>query len=522
MISGTKIMAKRDKYENPLVSRYASKEMSYIWSPEKKFTTWRSLWVYLAEGEKELGLDITEEQIAELKKFQNNVNYDVAEKKEKEVRHDVMSHVYAYGVQCPSAKGIIHLGATSCFIADNTELVQIKDGLVLIRKKLLHTMKHLSIFCDKYKDLPTLGFTHYQPAQLVTVGKRASLWLQDFLIDFQLLEYLLETLPLRGIKGTTGTQASFLELFNNDHGKVKQLDTIVATKLGFNKTIPLSGQTYTRKIDYQILSLLSQIAQSAYKMGGDIRLLANLKEIEEPFGKSQIVSYLSMSTYKKYTHTHTIKVLTVTMFIYIYTHSQGSSAMAYKRNPMRSERMCSLARFVMSLTFNGANTASNQWFERTLDDSANRRLSLPEAFLGVDVVLNLARNVIDGLQVWPNVIRSRVMSELPFMTTEAILMAAVKAGGDRQELHELIREHSMAAAKRVKMDGAPNDLLERIKLDEKFKSVHGNLQNLLDPKLFIGRCKEQVVDFLSDNVEPVLVKYKNILEEDNVIDGVNV
>jgi adenylosuccinate lyase len=462
--------------------------MSYIWSPEKKFTTWRSLWVYLAEGEKELGLDITEEQIAELKKFQNNINYDVAEKKEKEVRHDVMSHVYAYGVQCPSAKGIIHLGATSCFIADNTELVQIKDGLVLIRKKLLHTMKHLSIFCDKYKDLPTLGFTHYQPAQLVTVGKRASLWLQDFLIDFQLLEYLLETLPLRGIKGTTGTQASFLELFNNDHGKVKQLDTIVATKLGFNKTIPLSGQTYTRKIDYQILSLLSQIAQSAYKMGGDIRLLANLKEIEEPFGKSQI----------------------------------GSSAMAYKRNPMRSERMCSLARFVMSLTFNGANTASNQWFERTLDDSANRRLSLPEAFLGVDVVLNLARNVIDGLQVWPNVIRSRVMSELPFMTTEAILMAAVKAGGDRQELHELIREHSMAAAKRVKMDGAPNDLLERIKLDEKFKSVHGNLQNLLDPKLFIGRCKEQVVDFLSDNVEPVLVKYKNILEEDNVIDGVNV
>ena len=290
-MNGTKNMAKRDKYENPLVSRYASKEMSYIWSPEKKFTTWRSLWVYLAEGEKELGLDITEEQIAELKKFQNNVNYDVAEKKEKEVRHDVMSHVYAYGVQCPSAKGIIHLGATSCFIADNTELVQIKDGLVLIRKKLLHTMKHLSIFCDKYKDLPTLGFTHYQPAQLVTVGKRASLWLQDFLIDFQLLEYLLETLPLRGIKGTTGTQASFLELFNNDHGKVKQLDTIVATKLGFNKTIPLSGQTYTRKIDYQILSLLSQIAQSAYKMGGDIRLLANLKEIEEPFGKSQIVSY---------------------------------------------------------------------------------------------------------------------------------------------------------------------------------------------------------------------------------------
>ncbi len=304
MINGTKNMAKRDKYENPLVSRYASKEMSYIWSPEKKFTTWRSLWVYLAEGEKELGLDITEEQIAELKKFQNNVNYDVAEKKEKEVRHDVMSHVYAYGVQCPSAKGIIHLGATSCFIADNTELVQIKDGLVLIRKKLLHTMKHLSIFCDKYKDLPTLGFTHYQPAQLVTVGKRASLWLQDFLIDFQLLEYLLETLPLRGIKGTTGTQASFLELFNNDHSKVKQLDTIVATKLGFNKTIPLSGQTYTRKIDYQILSLLSQIAQSAYKMGGDIRLLANLKEIEEPFGKSQIVSYLSMYTYKKYTHTH--------------------------------------------------------------------------------------------------------------------------------------------------------------------------------------------------------------------------
>ena len=303
MISGTKSMAKRDKYENPLVSRYASKEMSYIWSPEKKFTTWRSLWVYLAEGEKELGLDITEEQIAELKKFQNNVNYDVAERKEKEVRHDVMSHVYAYGVQCPSAKGIIHLGATSCFIADNTELVQIKDGLVLIRKKLLHTMKHLSIFCDKYKDLPTLGFTHYQPAQLVTVGKRASLWLQDFLIDFQLLEYLLETLPLRGIKGTTGTQASFLELFNNDHGKVKQLDTIVATKLGFNKTIPLSGQTYTRKIDYQILSLLSQIAQSAYKMGGDIRLLANLKEIEEPFGKSQIVSHLSMYTYKKYTHT---------------------------------------------------------------------------------------------------------------------------------------------------------------------------------------------------------------------------
>jgi|EP00945_MAST-04E_sp_MAST-4E-sp1_P002371 adenylosuccinate lyase len=468
---------RRDKYENPLVSRYASKEMSYVWSPEKKFTTWRSLWIHLAEGQRELGLDISEEQIAELRRYRTNINYEVAKEREKQVRHDVMSHVHAYGVQCPSASGIIHLGATSCFIADNTELVQIRDGMRLIYKKLAHVMKHLRAFSEQYKALPTLGFTHYQPAQLVTVGKRSSLWLQDFLFDFQQLEFLLEKLPLRGIKGTTGTQASFLELFEGDHEKVVALDRLVSEKLGFARTIPVSGQTYSRKLDYQVIACLSAICQSAYKMGGDIRLLANLKEIEEPFGKSQI----------------------------------GSSAMAYKRNPMRSERMCSLARFVMSLASSAANTASNQWLERTLDDSANRRLTLPEAFLGTDVVLNLAINIIDGLQVWPNVIKSRVMSELPFMTTEVILMAAVKAGGNRQELHEAIREHSMAAGRRVKTEGAANDLLDRIKADALFAAVHHDLERLVDPSLFIGRCVEQVEGFLKDHVDPVLVSKAHLL-----------
>tara|TARA_Y100001970_G_scaffold102418_1_gene128608 strand:+ start:679 stop:2154 length:1476 start_codon:yes stop_codon:yes gene_type:complete len=467
----------RNVYENPLVSRYASKEMNYIWSSNKKFTTWRKLWIYLAEGEKELGLNITDDQLNEMKTFKNDINYDVAEKKEREVRHDVMSHVFAFGVQCPKAKHIIHLGATSCFITDNTELIQLRDAMKLIQKKLLHTMKSLSIFCDKYKDLPTLGFTHYQPAQLVTVGKRAALWLQDFLMDFHQLTSLIEQLPLRGIKGTTGTQASFLELFDGDHEKVDKLNKLIAIKLGFEKIISLSGQTYTRKIDYQILSVLSAIAQSAYKFAGDIRLLANLKEIEEPFNENQI----------------------------------GSSAMAYKRNPMRCERICSLARFVMSLSSNASNTAANQWFERTLDDSANRRLSLPQAFLGIDVILNLSVNVINGLQVWPKVIYSRIMSELPFMTTEAILMTAVKAGGDRQVLHEAIRKHSMVAIKQVKNDGMTNDLIERIRGDEMFTSVHDNLNNLLDPSLFIGRCQEQVQIFLLETINPLLEKYKYVL-----------
>lgn len=469
-----------DKYENPLVNRYASQEMNYIWSSNNKFKKWRLLWIYLAEGQKELGLNITQDQINELYKYKDDINYNIANEKEKECRHDVMSHIYAYGIQCPNAKPIIHLGATSCFITDNTELIQLRESIKLIQKKLLLTIKHLTLFCDKYKHLPTLGFTHFQPAQLVTVGKRASLWLQDFYIDFQQLEFILLNLPLRGIKGTTGTQASFLELFNGDKQKLIKLNKYLLKKLKFEKTLSLSGQTYTRKIDYQILSCLSGIAQTAYKMGNDIRLLSNLKEMEEPFEKNQI----------------------------------GSSAMAYKRNPMRSERICSLARYVMSLVSNASNTASNQWFERTLDDSANRRLTLPQSFIALDVILNLTINIISGLQVWENVIKIHVMEELPFMTTETILMAAVKAGGDRQELHEIIRKHSMEAIKNIKLRGEKNDLLYRIKNDIHFKKVHKLIDELLSPERFIGNCKEQVTLFIQQHINPLLMNYKNLIDDE--------
>lgn len=437
------------------------------------------MWLRLAEGEQSLGLNITDEQLDEMRAHLTDINYDVAAAKEKELRHDVMAHVHAFGVQCPSAMPILHLGATSCFIGDNTELIQIRDSMRLVKRKLVQVMSHLRSFADANKNMPTLGFTHFQPAQLVTIGKRATIWLQDFLIDFESLEHLLENLPFRGVKGTTGTQASFLALFNGDHDKVKALNTYVTQASGFKRAIGVSGQTYTRKIDFQVVSVLSQIAQSAYKLGGDIRLLANLKEIEEPFGAKQV----------------------------------GSSAMAYKRNPMRSERMCSLARYVISMTANTAHTACNQWLERTLDDSANRRLSLPEAFLGVDVCLTIASDVINGLHVWPNIVRARVNAELPFMATEVILMAAVQAGGDRQVLHEAIRDHSMAAAKRVKVDGAHNDLLERIAKDDLFASVHGDLDSLLDPMMFIGRSSEQVDEFLSDFVDPVLAANSALLAQ---------
>lgn len=408
----------------------------------------------------------------------DNINFRQAEKFEAELRHDVMSHVHTYGELCPSAMPIIHLGATSCYVTDNGELLQIKESLLLTKAKLLKVISVLSEMAEQYKSMPTLGFTHYQPAQLTTVGKRACLWLQDFLLDYEAVCDMIEKLPMRGVKGTTGTQASFFDLFNKDHGKVKQLNSRVTEIMGFNKVISVSGQTYTRKIDFQVMSVLSGIAQSAHKMATDIRLLANLKEIEEPFGKKQI----------------------------------GSSAMAYKRNPMRSERICSLARFVMSLTANAAHTHANQWFERTLDDSANRRLTLPEGFLGVDGILNIAANVTDGVQVWPLVIRKRVMSELPFMATENILMACVKAGGDRQHLHELIREHSMAAGRRVKEEGADNDLLERIAKDPAFAAIHDSLNDVTDPSKFVGRAPEQVDDFLNEDVRPVLEAGKAVLE----------
>lgn len=476
----------KTKYENPLVDRYASKEMNENWSPQKKFSTWRRLWLALATAEKELGLPVSQEQLDEMADHLDDIDFELAAKKEKEFRHDVMSHVHAFGTVCPKAMPIIHLGATSCYVGDNTDLIQLRDGLAIIRKKMLKVIELMSKVADQYKDLPTLGFTHYQPAQLTTVGKRITLWLQDFLFDFQRLEREIEDLPFRGVKGTTGTQASFLSLFEGDHDKVKKLNQRVSELMGFEKVVSVSGQTYTRKIDYLVLSTLSGIAQSAYKMAGDIRLLANLKEIEEPFGKKQI----------------------------------GSSAMAYKRNPMRSERICSLARFVMSLVDNAAHTHANQWFERTLDDSANRRISLPEAFLGVDVILSIVNNVMDGLQVWPLVIRKRVDSELPFMATENIIMACVKAGGDRQELHEAIREHSMEAGRQVKEFGKDNDLMERLANDPIFAPVKDQLGELLEPSLYIGRCPEQVDEFLAEDVQPLLDKYKDELNAE--FDSINV
>jgi adenylosuccinate lyase len=479
-------MSSHNSYENPLTGRYASKEMSFNWSAQKKHSTWRRLWLALAKAEKELGLDITDEQIAQMSAHLDDIDFEAAAAKEKELRHDVMSHIHTFGTQCPAAMPIIHLGATSCFVTDNTELVQIRDGLKLVRGKLLKVISLLADVCNQYKNMPALGFTHYQPAQLTTVGKRFTLYLQDFVFDLERLDNELAALPFRSVKGTTGTQASFLALFDGDHGKVKKLARMVADEMGFEKIIGVSGQTYTRKIDYFVLSVLSGIAQSAYKMCGDIRLLANLREIEEPFGKKQV----------------------------------GSSAMAYKRNPMRSERVCSLARYVIGLPSNPANTHANQWFERTLDDSANRRISLPEAFLGADVILSLVANIIDGIQVWPNVIARRVAAELPFMATENIMMAAVQAGGDRQELHEAIREHSMDAAKQIKEQGGDNDLLERLKKDAVFATIADQIDGLVDPVAFVGRSPQQVDDYLNEEVRPILEANKDFLNAE--MDEINV
>lgn len=464
-------------YENPLGSRYASKEMLYLFSPDKKFKTWRKLWIALAEAEQELGIDISDEQIEELKKYQDDINYEVAKEREKLVRHDVMSHVYAYGQQAKTANPIIHLGATSCFVGDNTDVIIMTEALELVKVKLVNVIDKLSKFALEYKDMPTLGFTHYQPAQLTTVGKRATLWIEDLLMDYIDVVHQLDKKRLRGAKGTTGTQASYLNLFEGDHEKVKKLDELVAKKLGYDKTFPVTGQTYPRKLDSQILNVLSGIAQSAYKFSNDMRLLQNLKEIEEPFEKNQI----------------------------------GSSAMAYKRNPMRSERISSLARHVICNALNPAITASTQWFERTLDDSANKRLSVPEAFLAIDSILEIFINVVDGLVVYPKVIHQRIMSELPFMATETILMEGVKRGGDRQELHEQIRVHSMEAAKQVKMEGKPNDLIERIIADESFGMNEEEIKAILKPENFTGRSSEQVVEFIKENVKPILEDNREVL-----------
>ncbi len=466
-----------ERYENPLIERYTSKEMSHIFSPDMKFRNWRKIWIALAEAEKELGLDITDEQIAELKAFQDQINYDEAKKREKETRHDVMSHVYAYGLQCPTAKGIIHLGATSAFVGDNTDIIVIREAMLVIRKKLVNLLNELSQFADEYKEMPTLGFTHFQPAQITTVGKRATLWMMDFLLDYYDLNEAINGLMLRGVKGTTGTQASFLNLFENDHDKVKELDRLVVDKLDFEKSIPVSGQTYTRKVDYKVLSVLSGIAQSAHKMTNDIRLLQNLKEVEEPFEKNQI----------------------------------GSSAMAYKRNPMRSERIASLSRYVMSSVANTQMTVSTQWFERTLDDSANRRIVIPEGFMATDAILDILINVSSGLVVYEKVINKRLMEEIPFMATENIIMEAVKRGGDRQELHESIRVHSMEAGKQVKVEGKSNDLLERIANDPSFGLSLDDVMKLTTPKDYIGRANRQVTEFLEENIQPILKEHEDLL-----------
>ena len=467
----------KDTYESPLSARYASKEMKYIFSPDKKFRTWRKLWIALAESEKELGLPITQEQIDELKAHADDINYEVAQEREKIVRHDVMSHVYAYGVQCPNAKGIIHLGATSCYVGDNTDIIIMTEGLKLIRNKLITVIRNLSKFADEYKALPTLAFTHFQPAQPTTVGKRATLWLQELLMDLEDVEYQLSKAKLLGSKGTTGTQASFLELFDGDHEKCKMLDRKIAEKMGYKACFPVSGQTYSRKLDSQFLNVLAGIAQSAAKFSNDIRLLQHLKEVEEPFEKNQI----------------------------------GSSAKAYKRNPMRSERIGSLSRYVMVDVLNGYFTTATQWFERTLDDSANKRLSVPEAFLAVDGILSLYANVADGLVVYPKVIEQRLRKELPFMATENIMMDAVKKrGADRQQLHEKIREHSMAASRVVKVEGGENDLLERIAADEAFGVTLEELEKILKPENYTGRAKEQTEDFLNECIKPVLEKYADV------------
>ena len=466
-----------DRYQSPLSERYASKEMQYIFSPDMKFTTWRKLWIALAETEKELGLPITQEQIDELKAHAEDINYDVAKEREKIVRHDVMSHVYAYGQQCPKAKGIIHLGATSCYVGDNTDIIIMREGLRLVRKKLINVIAELAKFAAAYKDQPTLAFIHFQPAQPTTVGKRATLWMQELCIDLEDLDYVLGSLKLLGSKGTTGTQASFLELFDGDHEKCRRADRMIAEKMGFDSCYPVSGQTYSRKIDTRVLNVLAGIAQSAHKFSNDIRLLQHLKEVEEPFEKTQI----------------------------------GSSAMAYKRNPMRSERIASLSNYVMVDVLNPMMVASTQWFERTLDDSANKRLSVPEGFLAVDGILDLYLNVVDGLVVYPKVIEKHLMAELPFMATENIMMDAVKAGGDRQELHERIRELSMEAGKNVKVNGQDNNLLELIAADPAFGLSLDELKKTMDPSRYVGRAPKQVEEFLEEVVNPILEANKELL-----------
>lgn len=465
------------KYESPLNERYASKEMKKIFSKEDKFKTWRMLWVALAKSEKELGLDISEVQIEELEKFEKVLNISVAEEQEKKVRHDVMSHVYAYGVQCPKSKGIIHLGATSCYVGDNTDLIVMKKGLELIRLKIVSVMNELKKFSLEYKNLPTLGFTHFQSAQLTTVGKRATLWLHDLLIDYEEVTFLIDNLKLLGSKGTTGTQASFLELFNGDKEKVKKLDYLIAEKVGFKEVYPVSGQTYSRKIDSKILNCLSGVAQSSSKFSNDLRLLQHLKEIEEPFGKNQI----------------------------------GSSAMAYKRNPMRSERITALSRFVMVNALNPALTASSQWLERTLDDSANKRIAVPESFLAIDGILDIYLNVVSGLVVYKKMIEKHIEEELPFMATENIIMECVKKGMDRQEVHEIIREHSMEAGKEVKEKGLKNDLIDRILKDERLQINKEDLNRTLKSENYIGRSEEQVEEFIEEFIEPIIEKFKSQL-----------
>ena len=466
-----------DRYTSPLSERYASKDMQYIFSQDMKFKTWRKLWIALAEAEHELGLNITQEQIDELKEHQDDINYEVAKEREKLVRHDVMSHVYAYGTQCPKAKGIIHLGATSCYVGDNTDVIIMTEALKLVKKKLVNIINELSKFAMEYKGLPTLAFTHFQPAQPTTVGKRAALWLMELKMDLEDVDYVLENMKLLGCKGTTGTQASFKELFDGDTEKIQQVDKLIAKKMGFKETFPVSGQTYSRKLDTRVVNVLAGIAASAHKFSNDIRLLQHLKEVEEPFEKNQI----------------------------------GSSAMAYKRNPMRSERIASLARFVMVDAMNPAITSATQWFERTLDDSANKRLSVPEAFLAIDGILDLYLNVVDGLVVYPKVIEKRLMSELPFMATENIMMDAVKAGGDRQELHEKIRTLSMQAGKNVKEEGLDNNLLELIAADPAFNMTLEELQKTMDPKKYTGRSEEQVEEFIHNVIKPILEENKDLL-----------
>ena len=466
-----------DKYISPFETRYASKEMQYIFSEDNKFKTWRRLWIALAKAEKANGFAITDAQIAELEAHKDDINYEVAVAREKECRHDVMSHVYAYGVQCPAAKGIIHLGATSCYVGDNTDVLVMKEALESVRKKLLGVMDLLAKFAQQYKSMPALAYTHLQPAQLTTVGKRATLWLNELYMDYTELCYRIDSLALLGSKGTTGTQASFVELFEGDSEKIRAVEKAIADELGIEKIVPVSGQTYSRKMDYNVLSTLSGIAQSAMKFGNDLRLLANFKEMEEPFEKNQI----------------------------------GSSAMPYKRNPMRSERICALARYVMVDVLNPAFTAGTQWFERTLDDSANKRVAVAEAFLATDAILNIMLNVCDGIVVYPKVVHARVMAELPFMATENIMMSAVKKGGDRQELHEKLRLHSIAAAKVVKEEGGKNDLIERVCADPAFGLQRAEIEAILNPEAFTGRAAQQVEEFLADCITPVLQENKALL-----------